>query len=104
MVRINSKEVEQRLKKLRKKHHYTKIKGRKKKDSIKMFEYKGIKFDIMERTMENIYNEEPELYQKLRECYVPDDHLWLSYDDVKRLFNPKHCYGRTLEELREKQK
>lgn len=65
-----------------------------------MYEIKGIRFEISERTEENIRGSEPEVYKELKKHTIQDDFPTLSYDEVIHIFKPEHStYGRTIEEL-----
>ena len=65
-----------------------------------MYEIKGIRFEISERTEENIMWSEPEVYKELKKHKIRDDFPTLSYDEVIHIFKPEHPpYGRTIEEL-----
>ena len=70
-----------------------------------MYEIKGLRFQISERTEENIMFTEPEIYKELRKHVIKDDIPTLSYDEVIHIFKPEHpSYGRTMKELlKEKQ-
>lgn len=65
-----------------------------------MYEIKGLRFQVGERTEENIMFTEPEVYKELRKHEIQDDIPTLSYDEVIHIFKPEHpSYGRTMKEL-----
>ena len=65
-----------------------------------MYEIKGLRFQVSERTEENIMFTEPEVYKELRKHEIQDDIPTLSYDEVIHIFKPEHpSYGRTMKEL-----
>ena len=65
-----------------------------------MYEIKGLRFQVSERTEENIMFTEPEVYKELRKHEIQDDIPTLSYDEVIHIFKPEHLsYGRTIKEL-----
>lgn len=65
-----------------------------------MYEIKGLRFQVGERTEENIMFTEPEVYKELKKHEIQDDIPTLSYDEVIHIFKPEHqSYGRTMKEL-----
>lgn len=65
-----------------------------------MYEIKGLRFQVSERTEENIMFTEPEVYKELRKHIIKDDIPTLNYDEVMHIFKPEHpSYGRTIKEL-----
>lgn len=65
-----------------------------------MYEIKGLRFQVSERTEENIMFTEPEVYKELRKHIIKDDIPTLNYDEVMHIFKPEYpSYGRTMKEL-----
>ena len=65
-----------------------------------MYEVNGIRFRVQQRTEEGLYTSRKDIYDKLQEHKIEDEGLWLRYDDVVKLFEPSHPYGKSIEELR----
>lgn len=64
-----------------------------------MYEVNGLVFDVKQRTEEGLMFSEPEIYAKLMEHKIEDDTIYLSFDEVVRLFRPSHKFGDRVIEL-----
>ncbi len=64
-----------------------------------MYKVHGLVFELTERQEEAIQFQEPETWAKLKQHRIPDNTLYLNYDDVLRLFDKNHTTGRSFEEL-----